>query len=302
MKFLKYPSLTNHYKVDERNFELNELMYATEKVDGSNVSITIDMATGEYKFGKRSGFIKDPDEKPFNVLPDLISHEDVDTMREAIDFIYDSKIVEAHIYGELYGDKIQRSNYDVKGKAVVLYDAILIVEDKFLQPDLYDLQAIVNDFMVETVSEPQPLGELLKQTPSEKSLYGGISEGLVYKPFKASLYDSNELEHYRVVKHKTDKYLEVRHVPKKHSQPHELSALAIDVERYVTDNRVMNVSSHGIELDFKNFGELSKAVKADIIKEYVRDEGVSQELVEPVVNKELNKQISTVIRGVINDR
>ena len=30
MKFLKYPSLTNHYKVDERNFELNELMYATE--------------------------------------------------------------------------------------------------------------------------------------------------------------------------------------------------------------------------------------------------------------------------------
>lgn len=302
MNFLKYPSLTNHYKVDERNFDLNQLMYATEKIDGTNISITIDMKTGEYKFGKRSGFIKGPDEKPFNTLPDLISQEDVDTMREAIDFIYDSKIIEAHIYGELYGDKIQRSSYDVKDKAVVLYDAILIADDKLLQPDLYDLRTIVKGFMVETVGEPQSLGELLKQTPSEKSLYGGVSEGLVYKPVEASVYDSSELEHYQVVKHKTDKYLEVRHVSKKHSQPHELSALAVDVERYVTGNRVMNVSSHGIELDFKNFGELSKAVKADIIKEYVRDENVLQELVEPVVNKELNKQISTVIRGVINDR
>lgn len=302
MKFLKYPSLTNHYKVDERNFNLQWKMYATEKVDGSNISITIDMATGEYKFGKRSGFIKDPDEKPFNVLPELITQDDVDKMRKEIDFIYDGKATEAHIYGELYGEKIQRSNYDVKGKAVVLYDTIIVFEDVFTQSNFDDLQHITGDFMVETVGEPQTLGELLKKTPSETSLYGGVSEGLVYKPFYTVNYGSNNLEHYQVVKHKTDKYLEVRHVPKKHSQPHELSALAIDVERYVTDNRVMNVSSHGIELDFKNFGELSKAVKADIIKEYVRDEGVSQELVEPVVNKELNKQISTVIRGVINDR
>jgi hypothetical protein len=44
MKFLKYPSLTNHYVVPKSNFLTNLLdktFYSTEKIHGANISIIV---------------------------------------------------------------------------------------------------------------------------------------------------------------------------------------------------------------------------------------------------------------------
>ncbi|MDT9683436.1 RNA ligase family protein [Streptomyces sp. TRM76323] len=322
--FKKYPSLTNHYKVPKdrylRNF-LQEgtplgstLFYATEKVDGTNISVNIDTNTGKYIFAGRNRFLDENDsEKLYLDLPKILTDEVVNEMIDKLKQLgFDNDVV--HIYGELYGFKIQKQNYNISEnheRSVVLYD-ILVNQgaNEYLHLNLHDLLMVVPQELLPHLIDSglQTLSKWLENEPYEESFYGGINEGFVFKPAKRHVYYENK-QSYLGVKYKTDKYLEVKKVkaPKKSQYEVNNPELVSDIERYITVNRVMNLVSHGgITLEFKNFGALVKELAEDVYKEYIRDESESEIMkkytfddIHEATFKTLNKQMSTTVREAI---
>lgn len=81
MKFIKYPSLTNHYAVQtKRCIDLNKEYIATEKIHGSNISIIVDKDRN-IDVAKRSDFLTDAErtQTPWKTLAEY-----AETNRELI--------------------------------------------------------------------------------------------------------------------------------------------------------------------------------------------------------------------------
>lgn len=280
LNFMRYPSLTNHYAISEKNRAIYEnkdkQWYATEKVDGSNISITVYLSTGEWAFGKRSAIITKDEGKPFDALLGIVSEDDISQMKNILVSLgYRGT---AHIYGELFGDGIQAQDYEAsinKTKDVILYD-VLVVETEELATELGldELAKVIPEKFKEKVIKQDTLSNLINQAPSDASLYGGANEGYVYKLVEG--YPTYTVgSSYPVVKHKTDAYLENKGVKKTEKKPKvALSEIQESMLSYVTEQRVANILSHGdIELDMKSMGSLIKAFREDIVKEWLKESG-----------------------------
>lgn len=317
--YLKYPSLTNHYSVQNSRLLSSYLFgenkdvefYATEKIDGSNIQLSFNTDTKEYEFFKRSGEIEE-DEKPFNSIKEIITDEEVSNIIDT--FVgtypeYSGKNV--HIYGELFGSKIQKQDYDLSKdnkRSIRFYDIIVggYGANDMVELGMLPLQVVVpNKFLPYFVEsgEKKHLEDWLKDEPSSSSHYGGVNEGYVFKMVDTHSFDADTS--YIGIKYKTDAYLEVAKVPKTPKKPIMVAnpELVADISRYATEQRVMNIVSHGdVTLEFENFGKLMSLMSADIIKEYTRDEdheGYTEEDIEAAVNKGINKITATVVRRAI---
>lgn len=304
MEFKKYHSLTNHYQI-EKDRELskflydnelkNKQFYATEKIDGSNISIQIDVKNAEYKLGKRTAFVE-PDDKQFSNLFNLVNDDLVNTITyETLKLYPQTKFI--YVYGEIFGGKIQRAQYDIskQGKqAIVLYDIIIGVNPE-IHLGMNELMKIIpNQYQPHFVKQGT-LKELIDAEVDENSFYGGINEGYVYKPVKTEIG-------FTGVKHKTDIYNENKHVSKKPRQTINLTELDLDIDRYITENRLMNVVSHGVELSYSNFGELMKEFSLDVYNEYIRDNKDKFNNAEDVkysIHKKLSKRMAATVRKTI---
>lgn len=277
--FMRYPSLTNHYAISEKDRAIYEnkdkQWYATEKVDGSNISITLDLGTGEWAFGKRSTLITKDEGKPFNALWDIVTEDDIYQMKNELVSLGYQGI--AHIYGELFGDGIQAQDYEAsinKKKDVVLYDVLVGEGDSVAEIGLEELSRVIPDKFKEKIIKQDTLSNLINQTPSDESLYGGANEGYVYKLVEGvPVY--TEGSSYPVVKHKTDSYLENKGVKKTEKKPKTaLTAIQESMLNYVTEQRVANILSHGdIDLDMKSMGNLIKTFREDIVEEWLKEAG-----------------------------
>lgn len=333
--FLKYPSLTNHYAVaksralskyvmptneaDLSRMYPSTLWYATEKIDGSNISINIDLDTGEWKVAKRSGLVENtPDGAPFSDVYNMVSEHDIKAIRNSLKYALRETHGVAHLYGELYGFKIQKQDYDLAKKrerGIRIFDAIIenpIPEYtlRLGRDDLFEAIAYTDLDMTPIIREGTLL-ELMNEEPYSESKLGGVSEGLVYKPVETTCIIPGETD-FLGVKHKTEAYMETRgKSTKREPKPFKSSVdqnLYDAVKLYVTKQRVMNVLSHGIEASFDNFGNIMASVKADIIDEFEKENWNEFEKgpfftddLETIVNKELNKPISVVVREAIQE-
>lgn len=305
LNFMRYPSLTNHYAISEKDRAIygnkDKQWYATEKVDGSNISITVDLSTGEWAFGKRSSIITKDEGKPFDVLWNIISDDDISKMKNSLVSLgYHGT---AHIYGELFGDGIQAQDYEAsinKKKEVVLYDVLVGEGDSVAEIGLEELSKVIPDKFKEKIIKQDTLSNLINQTPSDESLYGGANEGYVYKLVDGvSMYI--EGSSYPVVKHKTDSYLENRGVKKTEKKPKTaLTEIQESMLNYVTEQRVANILSHGdIELDMKSMGSLIKIFREDIAKEWLKEVGYESGLsFDQALNetKPLTREIALVAK------
>lgn len=317
--YLKYPSLTNHYAIKNSRLLSSYLFgenkekefYATEKIDGSNIQLSFSTETKEYDFFKRSGIIEE-DEKPFNSIKSIITDDEVSNIIEK--FIetypnYTNSVV--HIYGELFGSKIQKHDYDLSKenkRSIRFYDIIVSsLEDlESLELGLLPLQSLIpNKFLPYFIDggSKKTLNDWVKDEPDSVSHYGGVNEGYVFK--MVDTHPFNLDASYIGIKYKTDAYLEVAKVPKTPRKQITIAnpELVEDISRYATEQRVMNIVSHGeVELDFKNFGKLMSLMSEDIIKEYSRDEDTSDytdEDIEVAVNKGINKITANIVRRAI---
>ena len=94
MKFIKYPSLTNHYVARKQKFiNLDDDYVSTEKIHGSNVSIIVDNENN-IEVAKRTDFLTEEErtQRPWNTLAQFATEQGSQ--------LGDSDIISAYIYSE----------------------------------------------------------------------------------------------------------------------------------------------------------------------------------------------------------
>ena len=310
MNFLKYPSLTNHYALGKDRripYVYDDVWYATEKIHGANISIVAAKDTEEVGLAKRSGFLT-LDDKQFGGFKTWVSEQGDELVDSLNKFLAWEGVTQVHAFGEYFGEKVQRMDYELckQGQVdVKLFNLIL-------EYDGGTIHYVVSRDMMEKyipvkyltpVSNKKTLRELVNGDLEVQSIYGGISEGQVYQPTKG--YVLNDTFQFYGVKHKTKEFAEVTKSTSKVKEKVEYSpeflSLVEDVSRYITNNRLNNVLSHGdFELENKNIGVIMIALKQDIVKEYLAEVATeySDTDVLSAVNK-YNRDIALLIKNAI---
>lgn len=325
--FMKYPSLTNHYNVGKDRtlsgimLDKTKMFYATEKVDGTNVSLNIDLKTGEFLVGSRNNPLDFSDgmDGMFNGLDSFLNQKLVDEVLVRFEKVFNMAEDDVwrdgwvlHLWGEYYGSKIQKQSYSISAEQkrdIVLFDAIIeqngnnsmyrLSEDELhgLIPEKYRV------FLLED-GKTKTLADWLAKEPTNVSVYGGVSEGIVVKPVYG--HEQRRAESFLGVKYKTDTYLETRKIKKVKAPIEVANPESVEkLEAYITENRMMNVISHGdIEVNIKNFGAFRKEFVSDIRKEFLDDEPEALSLytssdIETAMTKNLGGAISNVVRKTL---
>lgn len=317
IRFLKYPSLVNHYalgKVRRVVDKYEDDWVETEKIHGANASLVLALdEDGDVCVGtaKRSGFIKG-DDKQFSRLITWVKEDydkdDGGIVAELAKFLKWDKVTQVHAFGEYFGGNVQKMEYDICKSGDIdfkLFNVILeyagglvhyvVARDK--------VDEYVSSKYVAKVKAVKPLKEFVSGYPDVQSAYGGISEGSVYQPTIA--YILHDGQGFLGVKYKTNEYAEVtkqqREVKPKVEYSSDFLALIEDVGSYVTANRLSNVLSHGeFELAPQSIGGIMKVFKDDVVKEYIaeQDTKATSEDVLSAVSKH-NSTIAKLIKEAI---
>ena len=288
MKFIKYPSLTNHYVARKQKFiNLDDDYISTEKIHGSNVSLIIDNENN-IEVAKRTDFLTEEErtQRPWNTLAQFATEQkdlilswatQVRTLAEEY-----GNIVQLNFYGELYGSKVQQMQYQEaidKVRRIRFFDIHVIFEDEQrLALSQEKMTTILGDDYTVPVLRQGKLVDLILNAEELQSKLGDCgAEGQVYKPkndyfFKPDDYDNI---HYPVVKHKYDAWLETNKIKVKHEMSYSANELKLitAVESRVTPQRLLNVLSHGdIKPEPQSTGLVIKAMLQDIKEEIIKEE------------------------------
>ena len=288
MKFIKYPSLTNHYVARKQKFiNLDDDYVSTEKIHGSNVSLIIDNENN-IEVAKRTDFLTEEErtQRPWNTLAQFATEQKdlILSWAEAVRKLAKEygNIVQLNFYGELYGSKVQQMQYQEaidKVRRIRFFDIHVIFEDEQrLALSQEKMTTILGEDYTVPVLRQGKLVDLILNVEELQSKLGDCgAEGQVYKPkndyfFKPDDYDNI---HYPVVKHKYDKWLETRKIKVKHEMSYSANELKLitAVESRVTPQRLLNVLSHGdIQPELKNTGLVIKEMLKDIKEEIIKEE------------------------------
>lgn len=311
MKHLKYPSIINHYAVTKsRNTMrlIDELWYSTEKIHGTNAVIAV--TKDSFKYGGRNVWADNPKSNE-KLVADFITddHPIVQTLRKLVD----NTVRTVYAYGELYGAGIQQMEYDVNKagtRDLRLFNVILhMKDDTFKLVPRSKLDELFESKYLTRVLEVKTLREFLTDELNEESEYGGTQEGLVYQPLNEypiqKANDNFTIVGFVAVKHKHENFLETVKAPRSpKAQASEAEMkLSLEIENYITKNRVVNVLSHGdLELKVQNIGSIIKEVQRDVIKEFMLENELeaNEAEVTQVVNKKA-RMIAVLIKELISE-
>lgn len=307
MEFMKYPSLSNSYKLSRQALAMKDMLwYATEKIHGSNVSIVVD-DEGNVEVAKRTSFLNERDKSFFKMYKFI--EENPSVVNGLKSYLIKHGAKQIHAFGEFYGFKVQPLQYDITKERETdfkIFNVIVVYDDETIVYPRTWLSKVVESKYLVPVTVMGTLHELLKQELPVESIYGGISEGQVYQP--AFPYTLDGKTQFMGIKRKTKEFAEVANHPApkepKEKDSIEFVELMEDVTRYITKNRMVNVLSHGgLELVNENIGKMMIEFKADILKEYMRDvEPIqSEQVVMSAINRS-NREIALIIKELINEK
>lgn len=290
MKFIKYPSLTNHYAVQsKRCIDLNKEYIATEKIHGSNISIIVDKERN-IDVAKRSDFLT---EQERTVAPWKTLAEYAEVNRELIYSWFDkvcnhadkvAPVEQVSFYGELFGASTVKGagDYDITllgERTIRFFDIhVLFVDDRRLVLSQDKIANIVGEDKTAPVLREGVLRDLLISATELTSKFGKcIAEGQVYKPKDEYILTPDALGHvnYPVVKHKYDEWLEKRNISVKKDMNYSANEIKLisAIKSRITKQRLLNIISHGeIEVTEKNTGKFIKTYIQDIKEEIIREE------------------------------
>ena len=217
MKFIKYPSLTNHYIARKQSFiDMEDEYVSTEKIHGSNISIIIDN-DDNIDVAKRTAFLTEleREQRPWNTLATFADEQKeliiawTHQVREITQELTNEQIQQVHFYGELYGSKVQQMEYQEaldKVRRIRLFDVHVIFENERRLVFSQDrLTQIFGDEYTAPVLRKGKLKDLILSVEELQSKLGDCgAEGQVYKPVDDYFVqpDRNGKVHYPVVKHK----------------------------------------------------------------------------------------------------
>lgn len=290
LKFQKYPSLINHYKISDIEYwldkhpELKTTSYLlTEKIHGANAQIVV--KRGKFlKFGKRNSFIdnnsKNSEDNFYNF------HEAIDNNKnyknlikklEQISLENDSEIV---VYAELYGTGIQKEIYYGPNKYIKFYD--IKENNEFWSAKktmelltLFDIFVPVIDIVFgfnNAISYNNIFISKLTPEDWEGDKDKNYAEGFVMKPYE---FDLQNIEGSRfVIKSKNPKFSDSKEKSKKEFKQLEGNLLELleNAKSYINQNRLNDLCSKlGPLTDNKQIGEYMKAFIEDWEKDFKED-------------------------------
>lgn len=303
---LKYPSITNDYAVLKKRRVLQFMQnnwFATEKIHGTNVSININKNHEIELGGKRQKAEKKPEQyqglfKFVENNPALISK-----LKELLED-YEADVV--HAYGELFGKGIQKTLYNVNKNDttdVKLFSVIIEKNNEYIVLNRKDIELYINSYLI-PVTKIDTLENLLKTNIEiQKSQYGETFEGYVYAPYDFDyIYADNKP--FLSIKHKVEKFQEVKSKKKKPELSKEQLYLNEDVNRYVTKHRIEHVlDEFNLELIQQNFGKIIGHTQDDIKKEYLNENDTSQYTEDQIkiAIKNQGKEIALTLKQMMKE-
>ena len=309
--FLKFPSIVNKenintkHKINFKDLNSNNIFYATEKIDGSNTQIAI--TNNEYLIGKRHSYLDMKNNRGDQLYMHVLDVPEVKKLIRSIQYKLKQKENNnyvVHIYGELYGPKISGNKYKLKNYQYKVFNIIVHTKQDehnrwVLGREL--LEQIVPDSLLLKIEHKGTLKDISATLDKSSNFDIKIREGNVYAPYDTYLWKYQTA--FRSIKYKNDEFKEVKKYISQSQLDNqkEQEKLMANINRYITENRLNNILSHGdYELSFKNMGNLIKAMQNDIREEYA--EPISdQEMFDQVMNKLASKKIADLIVQAIKN-
>lgn len=311
MKFQKYPSLENHYREKFINSirmnpeAMSEIWQVQEKIHGTNFSFWSDGDT--VKVASRTQFV---DGRFYNCqeVIDRYTSNVLDIVNHLLNGLIKTPnpIETVAIFGELYGDGVQKGIKYKDSKDFIAFDTLLNFSDgtyAFLDERRNSYLFSIYDISQAPTLFRGSFEECLTYENEFNSTIAGIddnvAEGVVIKPF-IPLF--NHQGKRLIIKSKNTKWSEKQREKTK-KKPHRLDhPLQPTIIEYINTNRVDAVLSKmgGIEaLDVKDFGKLLGLVSSDVVEDLIKDEVLPENWKKNDELKPLSKWINLEVKNLL---
>ena len=295
MKFNKYNSIENHYDKKNINYwvslypELYKEQYVIqEKIHGSNFSIWFENTDigVDIKCAKRTSFL-DITEGFFNYQL-VLKDEKIDKLiEEFTNKIKKTDIKELVVFGELYGNGIQKGVFYSDKKEIRFFDMRINGNYiPFRETEEFFKEFGLEELLVPKLAVVNSLDEALEFNTEFNSLIPdrkfenleNICEGVVIKSYN-KVFTNNDGSFF-YLKKKNEKFLENSKEKKPSQKDYTMSDKANELkdifQTFVTENRLYNVfSKYGKIESMKDIGKyislLIEDAKQDFFKEFLDD-------------------------------
>ena len=276
-KFMKYPSIENHYRDKFISFVYESLLNSQhqdkwavyEKIHGANFSFIVN-DDGNISCAKRTSIIND-DEKFFNYKRVVDKYRD--TMLDILAYIKQmigfDDIQRIQVYGELCGAGVQKIHYFEEQEFVMFDIFVTMKNDMSCFISTHALNDITNRFgminplicveggLYDTINK---YAKIVNDTKSKFDHFDELIEGFVLKPISNNLRLPNG---DRVaIKIKADRFFDNKSNKKRSSGV--MSDALVSLLPHVGDNLVDSAISKVGSPDKKNMGDLIALVLEDI--------------------------------------
>ena len=283
--------------------QINNLFYATEKINGSNIQIKLDKQG--FAYFSRNRQLTDTD--PFyNKLVNAGNTKKI--LKIAESYLKSNSLDEMYIFGELYGAGILNMQYQENLDNIQQFRVfdIFIREDNHMrtlsQSEFYNL--FDESLRVPDMNITKTLGELIRDELNNNSKLGGETEGLVYKPVELQelVLQDDSIVNYVAVKHKTEKFAEIKARPKVKAQmATEDVEFVNNISRYFTMSRLEGLLGKlAIEPDVRNLSKIIPAYLDDVKEDYIKTEN-PQYFNEKLLGKQANLVVNLVKELLMNN-
>ncbi len=279
MSFLKFPSLENSYQekyikgmVDYYPQLLDEQYVITEKIDGSNFQWAF-FPDGTVRAGSRNNYLD---------LNDSFQGANIQQLYEAHAEFLSSLLewatddgVEIRLYGELYGQGIQKRVDYGPSKSLIYFG--MAVDGKWLSFEDFDMvleEYKATKFGVPVLFSADSLEEALAVEVEFDTLLSdkedNLAEGVVIQPYSSVYLDANGSPF--ILKKKHPKFGEKTKVEKVFDT--EVAGLNAQFKSYINDNRLRSVFSKEGEIsDASQIGKYIKLIMDDAKEDFDKDFG-----------------------------
>lgn len=180
---------------------------------------------------------------------------------------------------------------------------IIEKDNEYIVLNRKDIELYIQSYLI-PIEKIDTLENLLKtDIENQKSQYGDTFEGYVYAPYNFDyIYADNKP--FLSIKHKVEKFQEVKSKKKKPELSKEQLYLNEDISRYVTKHRIEHIlDEHHLELVQHNFGKIIGFTKDDIEKEYLNENDTSQYTEEQIkiAIKNQSREIALTLKQMMKE-
>lgn len=299
--FRKYNSIENSYRNKFVDYckNLGDIEWvALEKVHGANFGFIV--SGGEVTPFKRTSTIgKNPYTGEYDFYGCGSVVERYENLVKNLELAFDQPV---QIYGELYGDGIQK---EVKygDKDFIVFDIYLMDDEVFVDWDT--VADTCFDYSIPCVPEIArgSIETLLTISSEFNSIvasnngHSSKAEGLVIKQLKNEAFLPNGSR--AIIKNKSESFSEKKQkTPKKPNNdiPDNLKPLYKDFSQYLNSNRLNNVLSKVGGITQKDFGKIQGMLVQDAKEEFERDEYKIPKDDWKAISKVIGKSAGHVVR------